>query len=146
MAQPDHKMTREQKQIKIAEACGWTWGEPYNKLQALFKAPDGYQSPLWSSKEPVLWSDNGRTLEELRLDLISGLPDYFNDLNACHEMEKHVDDWGEYIVHLKCVSNDLSYDDFQWPILGFDAFELSDITHATAAQRAEAFGRTLNLW
>jgi hypothetical protein len=53
------------------------------------------------------------------------LPDYFTDLDAMHEAEKAIPsefDWARYRTLLK---NDL---------------------HATAAQRAEAFGRTLNLW
>lgn len=60
-------------------------------------------------------------------------PDYLNDLNAMHEAEKvairgHRD--MEYRETLERVCNE-----------GYAA-----IVHATAAQRAEAFGRTLNLW
>jgi hypothetical protein len=75
-----------------------------------------------------------------------GSLNYHGDLNAMHEAEKLIDDWAEYIVHLKCVSNSITYASFNWPILGFDAGALSDITHATAAQRAEAFLRTIGQW
>ena len=69
-------------------------------------------------------------------------PDYLNSLDAMHEAEK---------VLLSKEGNDPVYD-FPW---GFRyAVELSKLglagevakLHATAAQRAEAFLRTLNLW
>ena len=63
-------------------------------------------------------------------------PDYLNDLNAMHEAEKTLirpslyakGGWGMYLRHLSTVTDE------QHPI------------DATAAQRAEAFGLTLNLW
>lgn len=57
------------------------------------------------------------------------LPNYFEDLNAMHEAEKTIkvtDKWRVY----KYTLNLMPIDDI----------------HATAAQRAEAFGKTLNLW
>jgi hypothetical protein len=60
------------------------------------------------------------------------LPDFLNNLNAMHEAEKLLrakdELWGEYCGHL--VKNG------SW----FNAVD------ATAAQRAEAFLKTLNLW
>ena len=60
------------------------------------------------------------------------LPDYLNNLNAMHEAEKTMGDaqlWVEYQSYLS------------------DAMEhVGWLYHATAAQRAEAFLRTLNLW
>ena len=69
----------------------------------------------------------------------SDIPDYFNSLDAMHEAEKtlfkgHEDDLGgcdllsDYVFNL---------------IIECEAY-LS--CHATAAQRAEAYGKTLNLW
>lgn len=57
-------------------------------------------------------------------------PDYFSDLNAMHEAEKVLttEQWLSYWSFLSEVLKDTS------------------ILHATAAQRAEAFGLTLNLW
>lgn len=59
------------------------------------------------------------------------LPDYFHDLNAMHEAEKTLTDEqkGEYINQLSSICGDT-----MWFI------------HATAAQRAEAFGRVKGLW
>lgn len=61
------------------------------------------------------------------------LPDYLNDLNSMHEAEKSLTpaQWVSYwsfLEPLACQPNNTS------------------ILHATAAQRAEAFLRTLNLW
>ncbi len=54
------------------------------------------------------------------------LPDYFNDLNAMHEAEKAVKNvWGKYVKQLNSIA---------------------DPACATATQRAEALGKTLNLW
>ena len=52
------------------------------------------------------------------------MPDYLNDLNAMHEAEK--------------VLNDHQWDDY--------ICQLGHAMGATAAQRAEAFLKTLNLW
>ena len=63
-------------------------------------------------------------------------PDYLNDLNAMHETEKILirpnlyaqGGWGMYLRHLSIVTDE------QHPI------------DATAAQRAEAFLRTIGKW
>ena len=64
------------------------------------------------------------------------LPDYLNDLNAMHEAEKALSsqDKIEYAFQINggCYTSGLD-----------DTF---NIVHATAAERAEAFLRTLNLW
>lgn len=56
------------------------------------------------------------------------VPDYLGDLNACHEMENELSDeqFDEYYVRVTSR--------FARPF------------HATAAQRCEAFLRTLGLW
>jgi hypothetical protein len=61
------------------------------------------------------------------------IPDYLNDLNAMHEAEKVLDTTsdqntiGSYASYAQCLAWDGGYS-------------------ATAAQRAEAFLRALNLW
>ncbi len=64
-----------------------------------------------------------------------GVADYLNDLNAMHEAEKTIRKpglalWCDYARTLRRVCDVSLYSDI----------------HATAAQRAEAFLRTLNLW
>ena len=66
--------------------------------------------------------------------LVKPLPDYFNDLNAVHELEKVLklhQFWG--YADLLSITVDTSR--------GKDSY-----ISATATQRAEAIGRTLNLW
>ena len=99
-------MTQEQKRIKIAEACGWA----VHDTSTLFgRHAYGCHSAT--------------------------IPDYFNDLNACHEMEKVLKD------HEIEQYNDL-LGSFLWS--GYPASRRN--FHATATQRTEAFGKTLNLW
>jgi hypothetical protein len=64
---------------------------------------------------------------------IGELPDYLNDLNAMHEAEQVLT--GDQQHDYKCHLLRMDYPD--WEI---------KVTHATAAQRAEAFLRTLGLW
>lgn len=116
-------MTTEQKRIKIAEACGYAfidegWRYPnepdWQKYKAVYRGSGfvGLAKPSWIP-----------------------IPDYFNDLNATHEMEKTMTR-EQQTKHMDFLINQNS--------------ELSDmlreIAFATAAQRAEAFGLTLGLW
>lgn len=61
------------------------------------------------------------------------LPDYFNDLNEVHELEEILEDceikWADY---RRCLIK----------LIEPHRHEL----HATASQRCEALGLTLNLW
>ena len=60
------------------------------------------------------------------------LPDYLNDLNAMHEAEKNLGPQSAvYADNLRTLANTKD----SWVLI-----------HATAAQRAEAFLKTLNLW
>jgi hypothetical protein len=113
----------EKQQIAIAEACGWTTHEnPHDNSCHRYSAPKG--------TSPFL----GR----------HALPNYLNDLNAMHEAEK-------------VLTNDDADSGSQWSYVQ----QLIDITKAesmemhrevfivstaTAAQRAEAFLRTLGKW
>jgi hypothetical protein len=60
------------------------------------------------------------------------VPDYLNDLNAMHEAEKTLDD-----------DLDLDYSENLEIVTGGD---MSKYRSATAAQRAEAFLRTIGKW
>lgn len=85
----------------------------------------------WTGKFPNFRMPNGQ--------LTGYLPDYFNDLNACFEMEKafRVEQAIRYRFRLSCNSDKRN--------LGFLTIEAA-MCHATSAQRAEAFGKALNLW
>ncbi len=79
--------------------------------------------------------------------LINGLnsvPDYFNDLNAMHSAEGQ---WiesarSEYERNERAVILEIAI----VRVMMSDRKVIPPSYRATAAQRAEAFGRTLNLW
>lgn len=66
---------------------------------------------------------------------LSTIPDYLNDLNAMHEAEKVLtrNQRHDYMDALEIIAGDLAID--EW-----------DVITSTAAQRAEAFIKTLNKW
>jgi hypothetical protein len=70
---------------------------------------------------------------------LDDLPDYLNDLNAMREAEKALlkSGWVTYLDWLVYVI----YGSKKEPSIYYGS-----ICHATAAQRAEAFLRTLNKW
>ena len=80
-------------------------------------------SPLWSTALPV------RAIH-------CNVPDYLNDLNAMHEAERAVfgNDWDEALW--------ARYKGWLYKVIE----NHRHVLNATAAQRAEAFLRTLNLW
>lgn len=127
-------MSPEAQRIAIAEACGWhVHGKP----------------------TPLLWLGNSpETLKAYVPDLNMGpqvdrVPDYLNDLNAMNEVEKTLmaDDAkysqrNFYAAHLGSIT--LNDNARGWePLSNDDCFP---ILHATAAQRAEAFLRTIGKW
>jgi|LakMenE18May11ns_1017448.scaffolds.fasta_scaffold9613484_3 hypothetical protein len=60
------------------------------------------------------------------------LPNYFSDLNAVHELEKTLQHYGVFVDRLAEIMGQ--------PRQGIM------LVNATAAQRSEALGLTLNLW
>ena len=111
-------MKEEQQRIKIAEACGWTAEQNSNGYWRAVNKKHGNAVELWLSEQNV-WS--------------VGIPDYLNDLNAMHEAEKVLTGYQQTVT----------YSDNLTKIVGYHTF---DSAHATAAQRAEAFLKTLGLW
>lgn len=115
-----NQMKPEDQIIAIAKACGWhhfILNDEYGNDRAL--------RPTESHEAGCIFTD---------------LPDYTADLNAMHEAEKTIDPdrLGVYQVALYgvCRVNPNS-------IL---ASKQQKVISATAAQRAEAFLHTLNLW
>lgn len=111
-------MSPEAQRIAIAKACGWQCHRP-------FMGGEHWYPP---------------NLHPLSNVIGYNLPDYLNDLNAMAEVEKMIPDdesstgrWG-YIGHLIHITGAESLEVYR------EAFILSS---ATAAQRAEAFLRTI---
>ncbi len=112
-------MKPEAQRIAIAEACGWKkYDNPHENDWHRYSAPIG--------TSPFL----GR----------HALPDYFNDLNAMHEAEKVLTD-----------EQDLEYSEALEQVVSArfgcnNAEDMRRLRSATAAQRAEAFLRTIGKW
>jgi len=117
-------MTPESQRIAIAEACGWKWESPFSprkKFNDLIH-PSGTKRGGMAR----VWKDGalGGT----------GLPDYPADLNAMHEAEKSLTD-----------AQMMEYADYlYWSKDGKGLIRRA--LRATAAQRAEAFLRTIGRW
>jgi hypothetical protein len=117
-------MTQEEKRIKLAEAAGWT------------------EISDWKAA-----GINGKHPTESWVEVI---PDYFNDLNAVHELEKALtnEQARTYAYALYDLANGFKFDGVHGTP---DIFEASmdgvaGMVRATAAQRAEAIGLTLSFW
>lgn len=110
-------MTPEAQRIAIAEACGW-------EIALKGMVPECLQH----AKSPGgVW------------EYFNKVPDYLNDLNACHEMEKVLteEQWESFCIHL--VGSGPYY-------CSENRTTLRIALRAAPAKHCEAFLRALNLW
>ena len=109
-------MKEQEQRIAIAEACGWHVS---------------YDPPHYQGMHPVLHQADDTPVQ---------LPDYLNDLNAMHEAicssELHTNN-GLAFSYLNLLTEIVG---------GKPDYQCMALIQATAAQRAEAFLKTLNLW
>lgn len=112
-------MTTEEQRIKIATACGWLDIERCSR-KTLLSHPEGGE---WKGTKDPPSINYERTFEIL--------PRYPTDLNACHEMEKIIDN-SQKTDYIRLLNKG----DFSYRRLAF----------ATGPQRCEAFLKTLGLW
>jgi len=140
------KLTQEQKRIKLAEFAGLNIKPktvcPSCRGNTPFEAGDDYGITIWAECKHC--NNTGKVYP-----YIPNIPDYFNDLNAVHEREKSLlpDDaqYSQRNFYASELGRLTGNDNGQgWKPLSNDA--CFNILHATAAQRAEALGLTLNLW
>ena len=110
-------MNQEQQRIAIAEARGW---------QEVLWSDLDLISPREARERKVYCRNNAQKRCEW-------LPDYLNDLNAMHEAEK-VLDYNQMNRYQNIELSRFVHTGTTW------------ICSATAAQRAEAFLRTLEKW
>ena len=110
-------MNPEAQRIAIAEACGWT----YTMRVVPYIRPEPFHD--WTDPEGKNHGITG-----------PAIPDYVYDLNGMHEAEKVLSDeqWDDYTHELN-------------EVIG-RSHRLRFSVHATAAQRAEAFLRTVGKW
>ena len=116
-------MTPKQQRIAIAQACGWT-----------NVAPRIVKNVKHEGITVGIWSNNG------------WIPQYLKDLNAMHKAEKVLWDTGKameftnQLVGIVCSARGFRWDK------GTSDDHLMCLSHATAAERAEAFLRTISKW
>lgn len=113
-------MKEEAQRTAIAEACGWR--EAF---------PKGEEPHSETRKGGILLPYN--LVNEITHERAFTPPDYLNDLNAMHEAESNLSH-EQLLGFDRRLHIDICKGDFQKAI------------HATAAQRAEAFLKALNLW
>lgn len=112
-------MTLEKQRIAIAEACGW-------------KFLKHRKSWNWWNKK--------------KCEYLCVCPDYLNDLNAMHEAEKTLTD-EQYFSDVLAAYEDCTFTGWLFRIMVRRVDDPDFRTHsATAAQRAEAFLRTIGKW
>ena len=108
-------MTQEQKRIKLAKAGGW----------------------VYDPQEEYPWQDPDPEGEGYYYP-----PDYFNDLNAVHELWLSLPR-GTQLTVVGKLADMINLPKGDQDEIG----ELEEaLFSATAAQRAEALGKTLSLW
>lgn len=114
-------MNTDKQRVGIAEACGWRIKQIH---ETTFVYPPG--SPVGNGYLGALPDSP---------EILGLLPDYLADLNAMHEAEMALSDTTRmsYINNLAIATGGNEWS--KWPT-----------ATATAAQRAEAFLKTLNLW
>lgn len=113
-------MNPKQQRTAIAKACGW-------KFDAFNSKGDAKLALNWTTLEGKLKNE---------------CPDYLNDLNAMHEAENHIpaaDMDGYYDYLAEAAGYKYSGGDDRNTHLFY-------CVSATAAQRAEAFLRTIGKW
>lgn len=124
-------MTQEEKRIKLAALEGWKFPQG-NKANGPFVIkPNGEH--LWHDDDPV------GVHQALSWKYI---PDYFNDLNAVHKLEKTLND--DQAWKQACIIADYKQRPGDLPL--FSRSEVLTLIGASPAERAEAIGKVLNLW
>jgi hypothetical protein len=119
-------MTPEAQRIVIAEACGW------KNCRLIPEQQVGVKPPTIRLKVIV-----GIQPGDDEFDGERGLPNYLSDLNAIHEAEKVL---GNKLFHYPSALPSLPYEHH------LKLIAKNEWYRATAAQRAEAFLRTLGKW
>lgn len=116
-------MSPEAQRIAIAEACGWQGPQHPDNVAGM--------AGWWSQSRGVWW----KRPDCVRV-MASAVPDYLTDLNAMHEAEKVLTEH-QRIVYKETLADITPHD---------PSVSLWGLCHATAAQRAEAFLRTIGKW
>lgn len=130
------KLTQEEKNQRIAKACGWivTLATRENPVEnGSFRLPNYFGDPVNAWTHP---DKDGVWIKP---------PDYFHDLNAMHEAERWLaNQTALTTAYWRIVVGEIC-NDADEP-LNFDECTMFLSITATAAQRAEAFGLATKKW
>lgn len=142
-------MDKLNKIIKLAEFDGFI------RFQQVTTHPSSwggkpafyYEPRLRFSKVPVKYDDcykEGwpKKYDEVQIEWT--VPDYFNDLNEIHKLEKKLTgpQWELYAKHIEYLNRANNCLPFINPARVIDAY----LVHATADMKAESLGKALQLW
>lgn len=122
-------MTKEKQQITIAKACGWKDVKVTN-----------HEYVDVDSRSITYWSGlTGIPPEFIHYEQRIRVPDYLNDLNAINDAVLSI---------LNSATSQLNWDYCRilGGVTGSGNHVTTAIIHATAAQRAKALLKALNLW
>lgn len=123
-------MTPEKQRVAIAEVCGWSDIHPRTRKGN--RDPNGVRNYGY---HPMMceWDTMGKAYTQI--------PNYLNDLNAMAEAEKVLkNDELAYQDHLAAIVESGDASTYWWEACHYR----HRLITATAAQRAEAFLRTIN--
>lgn len=121
-------MNQEQKRIRIAESRGWT-DVRRTRMFGCGLVLRGFEH-FKNAGVPVSTREN--------------IPDYFGDLNACHELENTLTE-EQFDMFQKGLANLVDGAPFELYRHWSDVGGFRTVS-AEAALRAEAYGKTLGLW
>jgi hypothetical protein len=135
-------MSPEEQRIKIAEACGWKncrYDTGTVNMPPKGEPDDDFNRDVEEHKTHKPYC--GFPVDPHR----EVLPDYLNDLNSAHEMEKVLSSEGDKYKYSAILF------EMTGGSTGPDGEDEGSqmkfhLCHATAAQRCEAFLKTLGLW
>ena len=116
-------MIQQEKRVRIAEAC---------EFKPLEFVPPKRGEFILEQNNFRRWKKAGKTFHT------DDLPDYFKDLNAMHEAEKVLTENVTYMQRH-------AFNNYAYRLIEMCKHQCNAVS-ATAAQRAEAFGKTLDLW
>jgi len=142
------KLTDEEKRSKVAELCGAQWYVDFKSITLMRTEPSDepsctFRQVLVFCDEEGYWEDTdgrfhkvglyyaGGQCEHPRDGCGKGVPDYLNDLNACHEMEKRMSKEEKATYYAVLTWNPDGY------------YDPEVVISATARQRCKAFVLTM---
>jgi hypothetical protein len=127
-------MNKEKQRIAIAEACGW------KDVKYTY-----HEEVDIENRSIIHWSGlTGIPPEFIHYENRIKIPDYLTDLNAIHEAMAHLepDQVNQFAAELSGIVLE-NREKYWWDLT---SNEVGHVANATAAQRAEAFLRTVGKW